>query len=268
MKSLLKGFSYPFRGFVYLTKNHLWPSCLPAIFVSFLLFAALLLFLIMAGGNFNNWVAGLIPTVEGNFWNGAMAIARETVKVVLYIVEFLLLLVLLNGLGAVFAGPFLDSLSEKIEIRLGKLVLPRQSWWASLSIGLKNGLQGFISNLVVWLVLLPLNFIPLLGSGIYFLASVSCTAIFNALQYLSYPLDRRMVAYREQKELVKTNKALCLGFGLGVNLLTCIPLVQLIFLPLSAAGGTLLFTDMWAAGRLPASVGEKCKKQKIEGEKT
>ena len=124
----------------------------------------------------------------------------------------------------------------------------------SLFLSVKNALLAVILQIAIWLLLLPLNLIPVLGGALYFVFSTASTWFFATLQYISYPLDRRMVPISQEVKTILSNKTTALGFGAGVSLITFIPLINLVFLPLAASGGTLFVTDLWLNNRLPPEV--------------
>ena len=264
LSALIRGFKYPFSGLSFISKNRLWKICLPSILVNILLLVSLLVLLFTCGANFNNFISGLLPNSDVAVLSWLLAVAKGTVKVILFIIELLLVLVLLNSVGSVICSPFLDMISERVEKEQNLLEIPKISIWHSIVLSLKNSIKCLGANVFFWIIFLPINLIPGLGSGLYFVASGCCTAIFNTLQYLSYPLDRRLIPFGDDWSVIKKNKMVCLGFGLSVNLITCVPFLQLLILPLASVGGTMLFTDLWWSEYLPPEVFKKCQLKKIQ----
>ena len=53
------------------------------------------------------------------------------------------------------------------------------------------------------------------------------------------------------RQVLRTRRALCLGFGAAVYLLMWIPILNLFFIPLAVVAGTLLFCGVRHSGDLP-----------------
>ncbi|MBK7542658.1 MAG: sulfate transporter CysZ [Candidatus Competibacter sp.] len=70
-----------------------------------------------------------------------------------------------------------------------------------------------------------------------------------ALQYADYPLGNRGLKFREQRQLLRRNWPLALGFGGMTLLLTSIPIVNFLAMPAAVIGATLLWNQELADPR-------------------
>jgi uncharacterized protein involved in cysteine biosynthesis len=89
-------------------------------------------------------------------------------------------------------------------------------------------------------------------------AQLFLAAMFFAVDYLSYPLERRGVLLaRDKKAFANNHFGASLGFGAMMTLIALIPFVNFLFLPLGVVGGTLLFADL---------SGEKARQNALPGD--
>jgi CysZ protein len=163
----------------------------------------------------------------------------------------LVLMVLVCVFGStIAAAPFNDLLSEALEERVTGQPAPpfvvarflrelvRSMSLASLRLLIYAAVVGPLW-LLSWLV-------PGLGHIVYLVAWTVFTAAYFALDYVDWSASRHGLAIRARFALLGQRPLLMLGFGLSVWLCLFVPLLNLIFMPLSVAGGTLLFLDMQA----------------------
>ena len=63
-----------------------------------------------------------------------------------------------------------------------------------------------------------------------------------ALEYMDYPMGNHDLTFKQQKQTLKTRRGLALGFGASVMVLTSIPLINFIVIPVAVAGVTVMWT--------------------------
>jgi len=66
------------------------------------------------------------------------------------------------------------------------------------------------------------------------------TVFFLPLDYSSYTLDRRHIAFRERRRWIVSRAPLMAGFGLAAFLACAVPVLNLLAMPLLVVAGTLL----------------------------
>ncbi|MGI8904912.1 MAG: EI24 domain-containing protein [Candidatus Sumerlaeaceae bacterium] len=235
------GVHYPLRAAIFILRHpSLWPYCVIPLLIN----TALVIGLVF-------WLHGYTDTwfehhLTGTSWYWvALRKAAEWFSVVLVIVAALIAFVIL---GSLVALPFNDLLSERAD----KIV----TGWRDTS---QHGVGRKAWHLVVTLVqeskrlsvygilaalLLVLSFVPPLAPFTT-AAQLFLAAMFFAVDYLSYPLERRGVLLaRDKKAFAHSHFGASLGFGATMTLIALIPLVNFLFLPLGVVGGTLLFADL------------------------
>lgn len=251
---ILTGLLYPWRALGYIARNKLWGLTLVSIGINVVLLAGLIgLTLWLAVPwlqGLDAWVLGL-SDVEWLQWAlGALSWLLWVLALLLLVAGNAIVLVLI---GQAVASPFLDMLSEKIEqIELGRE--PDDFTVARTLRSVVFGITDLIWSLAfLAAVNLPIFFIGLItavGAPVATALSFVFSALVLAQEFVTLPLVRRMVTYRNRWSVVWQNRWLAFGFGVSTMGLLMIPGVNLILLPLAAAGGTLAYCDLEQGGRL------------------
>ena len=81
--------------------------------------------------------------------------------------------------------------------------------------------------------------LPVIGQVLW----VLFTCWMYAVQYEDYAFDNHKISFNEMKNDLKQKQTLSYGFGLAVMILTAIPFVNLIVMPVAVCGGTRLWVD-------------------------
>uniref|UniRef100_UPI002355197C sulfate transporter CysZ n=1 Tax=Methylophaga thiooxydans TaxID=392484 RepID=UPI002355197C len=100
-----------------------------------------------------------------------------------------------------------------------------------------------VAYLLMWVLpLLILSLIPGLNlfAPLLWLLFSSWTL---ALDYHDYPMGNHQLAFRQQRELLRQNRGLALGFGGATMLATMIPILNFLVIPAAVAGATKLYLE-------------------------
>ncbi len=250
-----RGALYPFQAFGFLRRHRLWGMASAAIIVNCALLA------LLVGGAFYFLIPYLEATVvamvawagDSTLWMGVI----EALTWVLWIVAIPAIIIMnfmvLILVGQAVASPFLDLLSEQVEVRVLE-VAPApfgvKRTLKSVAIALGDLVWGVLFLVAVNLPLLLLAFIPVLGTSLAGVLSFSFSALLLAHEFMGLPLARQLVPYRRRWSHVWKHKWLGLGMGTSTMLLLAVPGLNLVLLPLAAVGGTLMYCDLRADGRV------------------
>lgn len=147
----------------------------------------------------------------------------------------------------IVAAPFNALLSEKIEIRLtGKAISANSSF-------MQMARDSFLSQtrklvyIISWsAVLLLISLIPLVNFAAPFLWVIFGSWLLS-LEYLDYPMGNHELNFTRQRQILAERKGLSLGFGSSVMVLTSIPLLNFIVMPVAVAGATVLWVEQLEA---------------------
>lgn len=256
-QELLRGFAYPLRGYRILKKHPglarywAWPMLLTALALVLSTWLAL---------RYHDDLLRLVwsePALTANmFVRGAYALVRA-----LGFVLTLATLVVLCSVGSILlAAPFNDALSEAIEEReAGRPPLPFQLGRLVREVAQTLGFSVLRLTLYAAIVgpLWALSwFVPGVGQVLYLTAWLLFTAAYFALDFVDWPATRRGWSIRARFALLRAYPLRMFGFGCAVWLCLYVPLLNLAFMPLSVAGGTLLFLDL-ESGPLEAGLRTK-----------
>ena len=76
---------------------------------------------------------------------------------------------------------------------------------------------------------------------------------YYVIEYVDYPMANHLLHFSTQRRLLRSRRFLALGFGGGSLLLTMIPLLNFLAMPVSVAGATAL----WVGELKEASLAAK-----------
>ncbi len=149
----------------------------------------------------------------------------------------------------IIAAPFNAIMAEKVEELLTGQDINSN---VSLMTIIKDSIMSQIGKLVyilLWsLLLLLISFIPVINIISPFLWIIFGSWLLS-LEYLDYPMGNHDLTFKQQKETLKKRRGLSLGFGGSVMILTSIPIINFIVMPVAVAGATAMWVDQLSAGR-------------------
>jgi CysZ protein len=184
---------------------------------------------------------------DGSGWRSALGVG---LAVLLYL-EMLAATWL--TVPAMLLAPLQDPLSEAVEESLGDFTAPPFSFSrAARGVGLSLSHTGLrlTLQLLGYLVLFPLNFIPVAGSVVWAVVSAIWTMWWLAAEYLSGPMARHLYPFGQVLRTMRRRPALALGFGAALHLLLFVPVVNFFLVPLAVVGSTLYFRQLKAQGNI------------------
>lgn len=241
MSAFLAGAWLPFRGAGFLlARPALWLLVLIPLVVNVVLFALAIYY----GGTYfshalEQWI-GNWGDVQW-YWK----ILLTVIQIFFWAIVLVLVYFVFTPVAVVIAAPFNDLLAEQAERACGFRFEDSLSFWRSLVATAWYCVLSQGKNLMVvgfvFLILLPLNFIPVAGSVVYTIFAGCWFVASSAFQFACFPCDRRRMRYRAKWRLLRENRALALGFGCMTAALLLVPFVNVLVIPLSAVGGTLFY---------------------------
>ena len=143
----------------------------------------------------------------------------------------------------IVAAPFNALLSEKIETRLsGKSINSNSSFIKMVRTSVLSQLRKLVYILFWSAVLLLISLIPLINFAAPFLWVIFGSWMLS-LEYLDYPMGNHELDFKQEKQILAARKGLALGYGSSVMVLTSIPLLNFIVMPVAVAGATVLWVE-------------------------
>jgi len=147
----------------------------------------------------------------------------------------------------IVAAPFNALLSEKIEIKLtGKAISANSSFMQMARDSFLSQIRKLVYIIFWSAVLLLISLIPLVNFAAPFLWVIFGSWLLS-LEYLDYPMGNHELNFTRQKQILAARKGLSLGFGSSVMVLTSIPLLNFIVMPVAVAGATVLWVEQLEA---------------------
>jgi len=239
--AFIAGLIYPFRALGMLTRApRLWKYVLIPIALNLLVGATLYAGLLFAG------LRAIDAAVAGM---PAWAVVFGALLRVLLIVGLLIGTgFVLVRFGVVLGAPWYAQLSNQIElVRSGRQVLPdeagAQVFVRDLLRALGFEVQKLVLVVLVGIGLLLLNLIPVAGQILATAGGIMLGATIACLDFLDYPLERRLLSFRQKLGLIRSHLPATAGFGLICLGLVSIPFLNLLAIPLCVAAGTLFFCE-------------------------
>lgn len=97
----------------------------------------------------------------------------------------------------------------------------------------------FLSRAIPLLILFLIPVVNIIAPFLW----IAFSASLLSKEYLDYPMGNRGISFPDQREILKEHRVSSLSFGGSVLLLTIIPFVNFIVMPLAVAGATALYLD-------------------------
>ena len=242
MRDLAAGVRYLGRGQRWAAGHGRWFGfgLLPAL-VTFVLYAAALTALAFWADDIAAWAT---PFADG--WDETWrATLRGLFAVLLWVSALLLSVLTFTAVTLLIGDPFYEKLSEQVEESEGGCPpgLDRPLWlelWTSLC----DSLYVLWRALLFAVPLFFLGFIPVIGQTVVPALGFCVSGFFLTLELASVAMQRRGIPVRERLRILRTRKALAVGFGVPLVLMFLVPLVAVVLMPGAVAGAALLVRDL------------------------
>ncbi|MDQ3731710.1 MAG: sulfate transporter CysZ [Pseudomonadota bacterium] len=230
-----RGAGYVARGFALINQPGIRRYVAMPLLINFLLFGGAIWF---GAAQFEGLLDWLLPNwLEWARWLLWPLFAATALLVVFY--AFTLIA---NLIGA----PFNGLLAEKLEAHLTDVPLPEAQ---SLGYLLRTGAKAIVNELrklaYVLLRAVPLLILFLIP-GLNVIAPfvwLAFTAWMLALEYIDAPMGNHELTFHAGKRVLRANRALALGFGGAVLLMTSIPILNFFAMPVAVAGATAMWVE-------------------------
>ncbi|NJP06993.1 MAG: hypothetical protein HC837_15915 [Chloroflexaceae bacterium] len=238
---LFSGATYPLRALAMLTrKPYLWQYLIIPLLINAIVGLALYAGLLFTGLHAIDRAMAGLPE-----WS---LVIKAVLMALLIVGLFILTGFIVLSLGTLLGAPWYIKLSEHLEQLRSNDPLPVEplhlktmlyDFWITLSFELHKLLLLVFLGIPAFL----LNFIPVVGPFIGFVAGLALGCLIVCLDFFDPPLSRRRVGFRTRLSVIRRSSPASLGFGLVSLGLVSIPLLNLIAIPICIAAGTLFFVD-------------------------
>ena len=235
MTGLLTGFKYAFSGFSLLVKPGIRLFVLLPLLINTLLFTAVI-----------TYGAGLL----GDFINSSLTGWMEWLRWLLWplfaIISLTVVFFCFSIIGNLIAAPFNGFLAERVETYLTGTPPGGDGGPVRIFQEIKNAVisesRKFLYFAVRAILLISLFFFPFVNFAAPFLWFIF-GAWMLALEYLDFPMGNHGILFPELRTRARSNRPLAYGFGLGVMVLTLLPVINFIAIPVAVCSATKLWVE-------------------------
>lgn len=236
----VKGYLSPFAAFSVIKKNKgLIKYFIIPFILNIIVLSAIFYF------SYTRVYGYVSSLLSGNAWY--ITVIRFVLMPGLFIILGTLTILVYSIMGCIVTAPFNDILSQKVEhaitgglsdekFRLIQLL-------RDITRTLMNVLKLLSIVLIINLVLMFLNFIPLLGSLLYTALSFLTASFFIGFQFFDFPLERRRAPFGSKLSVLWRHKFLVTGLGAAFFTVSYVPVIGFLGLNLATIGATTLFID-------------------------
>jgi CysZ protein len=215
----------------------LFTGAVPAVVTALLLLGGL----VTLGFWVDDLAAWITPFAD--YWaSGVREAVRLAVSVALFAAALVVGVLSFSALTLAVGGPFYEHIAEKVEDTLGPAGQPAEdlSWGRLLWLGLRDGVLLVLRSLLFTIPLVVAGFVPVVGQTVVPVLMALVTGWFLTLELVAVSFYRRGMDLRQRRAVLAKRRALAVGFGLPAALLSAIPLVAILVMPIGFAGGVLL----------------------------
>ncbi len=230
-----QGIGYLFSGLSLITQKGIRPFVLVPLLVNIIVFSAGIWF---ASAQVDGLMERLLPDwlswLEWLLWP------------LFFVLIFFAVFYTFSIIANLIAAPFNSILAERVENRLKGLPVPEFQGYKTLPAIIGRTFRSEISKLfymLKWMaVLLIITVIPVVNIIAPF-AWALYGAWMLAITYVDYPMGNHELYFKDELPALKKYRSHALGFGGGLSLLTLIPVVNFLAMPVGVAGGTAFWVD-------------------------
>jgi CysZ protein len=242
MRDLAAGMRYLGRGQRWVSGHGRWFGfgLLPALLTLVLYGAALTALAFFA----DDIAASATPFADDwdELWRDSL---RGLFAVLLWLGALLLSVLTFTAVTLVVGDPFYEKLSEQVEESEGGAPPgPDRPVMLEVWISLCDSLYVLWRMLLFTVPLFLLGFLPVVGQTVVPALGFGVSGFFLTLELVSVAMQRRGIPVRERLRILRTRRALALGFGVPLVLLFLVPLLAVVLMPGAVAGAALLVRDL------------------------
>lgn len=161
---------------------------------------------------------------------------RTAIGVASFGAALLIVVVSFTAVTLAVGEPFYDRIWRATErSATGAAPAAEYGFWRAVADSVRLILRGIVAAALAWLI----GLIPFVGGVLGFVTGVLLTGWLLADELTSRALSARGLDRRARRELLRTNRARALGFGVATQLCFLVPLGAVAVMPAAVAGSTL-----------------------------
>jgi CysZ protein len=213
----------------------LWLGLVPGV-ISFLVVVSALATLLY----FVTDVAAAVTWFAGGWSPDARHAIRLLAAIAIVGVAFVLAVLTFTALTLTIGDPFYESISKRVDDQFGGAVEDSAPWYRTLRWNLVDSMRLLAVSILTSVALFLVGLIPVFGQTVVPVAGALVGGWLLAVEIAGVPFNRRGIRLGDRRRLLRTNRALTLGFGVPVFVVFLVPFVAVLVMPGAVAGATLL----------------------------
>jgi len=196
-----------------------------------------------------NRLLGLIEIITGQGGEN-VSLWLQFLHIILIILSVIIILFICYLLFIVFGGlvtaPFNEEISQRVEEIVTKdAVHQKLGFWQDAYVSIMGETQKIIFYLGVLFILFLLGLIPIAGNILSIVLGLIFSFYYNALDFLDYPLTRKLATFREKLKVTSSGKMITYGFGCISFLFMFLPVINVFMKPILVVAGTSLYYEKY-----------------------
>jgi CysZ protein len=222
------------------------------LLLNILLFSVFIWFSVHYYAEFNQWAISFLPDwLQWLSW---------LMWIIFAIAYFFLVSYLFTVVATFVASPFNSFLSEKVICHYQHQVVENEDvFWLAILKEIPRSLRREWQKLFYYLPRAILLFICFFIPVINFFVPIAWF-LFNAwmfsLQYADYAVENQKQAFYITRQGLREELPGTLGFGIAISLITLLPILNLIIMPIAVAGASAMWLQQTSYGRLTKNSGK------------
>lgn len=231
MFSFIKGFTDCFSGFGLILQSGVKRFVIIPFFINIALFYSAF---VLLSDQVDAWIKQLLP--------GWLSWLEWLILPLFYVTTLLAVFYTFTLVANLIASPFNSFLSSRVEANLTgtkPVDMNTDKLFKLIGRTLSSEIRKILYSIKWAIPLVILMVIPVINVAAPF-AWILFAAWFFALEYTDYPLANRGLLFDDVRQYNRTNRMRAFGMGTGIFLLTSIPFVNFIAMPVAVAAATRL----------------------------
>jgi CysZ protein len=215
-------------------------GAIPALIVAVVYFVGLVVLLLNLASiteSLTRFADDLEPVVQG-LLQGQLALALLVVFAFFWVYTYTVVTLAVGD-------PFYERIWRKVEQHLGSAPAePEMGFWRGVGRGILDFLRLLLPTVLLGLMVFVIGFVPLVGGVIAVVLGAFIGGWFLALETTGRAFDVRGHSLRERRRMLRSRRALTLGFGVASYLLFLVPGLTVFAMPAAVAGATHLSREV------------------------
>lgn len=196
----------------------------------------------LLGNTWDGWIAKLPSYLS--FLKYFITMISWVVRIGLTIALFGLVGLLLAQFGTLLGSPWYGRLSEKIErLKRKQADIVEVGFVRDISRAVGFEFKKLLLIILIAVPCLILGFVPVVNTVVVPFGWTALGFLVVCLDFLDPPLERRRLKFRQKLGFIFRHLDTTLSFGSVCLTMMSIPFLNLLFVPICIASGTLLFCD-------------------------